>query len=87
MNTILAILETLKGLVEVTLHNITMRINMPITLFGKSEHHGDTHYHNPIIVNVSNPETAEKVAATIAETVARHQRPVIEAPESQPLTP
>ena len=73
---ILSILEALKGLIEVTLRNINMRMNMPITLFGKSEHHGDTHihYHNPIIVQVDAPEMVEKVAATIA----RHQRPVIE---------
>jgi len=75
----LNILEKLEKLIEVTKNNITTTINMPITVFGKAEKHD---YHNPIILNVRDTETAEKVAATIAEALARHQRPVIEKQDS-----
>ena len=42
----MSILEALKGLVEVTLRNINMRLNMPIALFGKNEQTTTiNHYH------------------------------------------
>ena len=41
----MSILEALKGLVEVTLRNINMRLNMPIVLFGKNEQTTINHYH------------------------------------------
>ena len=42
-----------KGLVEVTLRNINMRLNMPIVLFGKNEQstHHHYHFHTPIVTN------------------------------------
>jgi hypothetical protein len=58
--------EVLKGLVEITIAINTMRINMPIALFGKVEqttiekveHHH--HYYNPIFVK--DKEEAVQIA-------------------------
>ncbi|MCL2710274.1 MAG: hypothetical protein FWE95_05285 [Planctomycetaceae bacterium] len=77
MNSILAILETLKGLVAVTFRKITMKINMPIALFGKVEQHN---YYNPITVKIEDSKTAVETITEITETLQRHQRPVLVKP-------